>query len=206
MPAARSRRRSVAAAQSPNAPSTWTHALVRGRRVADRAEVLERAGVHVAGLRGDDRRQSGSRASSRSSSSGMTRPWSSQGTGRSASRPKPSTRTARSIVTWRSSGTTMRTGGAPCRPVLVDVPAAALEHRAARGHQAGDVRHLAAGREAERAAVGQPEELARPGARRPPRPARSRAARIAAGVLVPGDRQPVGGLRTGSTPPMTKPK
>ena len=52
---------------------------------------------------------------------------------------------ARSIVTWRSSLTSSRTRGAPCRPPRLGVPSGAGEHGVARGGQAGDVRLLAAG-------------------------------------------------------------
>ncbi len=46
----------LAAAHSPNAPSTCSQAPVPARGVGDRVERVERAGVDVAGLRADDRR------------------------------------------------------------------------------------------------------------------------------------------------------
>ena len=46
----------AAAAHSPNAPSTCTHAPAAWATVDRGGEVVERAGVHVAGLQRDDRR------------------------------------------------------------------------------------------------------------------------------------------------------
>ena len=55
-PATSSRRSRVAAAHSPNAPSTCTQAPCSCAAVDDLVERIERAGVHVARLRADDRR------------------------------------------------------------------------------------------------------------------------------------------------------
>ena len=82
----------------------------------------------------------------------------------------------------------------------------AAQHLVARGGEAGEVGHGAAGDEADRAAGGQAEQVDQPalgevldrGVRRRDRPE--------AGVLVPRADQPVGGQRRGWVPPMTKPK
>ena len=75
------------------------------------------------------------------------------------------------------------------------VPAPALQHRVARRREAGEVRHLAAGRERERRLARQVEQLL------DPRPGhflhhrRRRCHRKQARVPVPRGRQPVGGER-----------
>ena len=121
--------------------------VVAVRQVADRAEVLERARVHVAGLRRDDRRRRpGSRASSRSSSSRDDAPLVVAGHRPQAARARSRAAARRaSIVTWRSSGTTTRTGGAPCSPRSSTSQPWRSSTDVARDGEAGHVRHLAAG-------------------------------------------------------------
>ena len=88
MPSTRWRRRGLAAAHSPKAPSTCSHAPAAAQRRRSRQRV-KRAGVDVAGLGADDRRPVGSAAARRASASARMRPWSSAGTSSSAAVPRP---------------------------------------------------------------------------------------------------------------------
>ena len=89
--------------------------VVARARVGDRRlEVVERAGVDLAGLGADDRRVAVAASASAEqldphpalSSTGTTSPGA----------PIPRRRSARVSVTWRFSPTMTRSGGAPARP------------------------------------------------------------------------------------------
>ena len=132
--ATRWRSRGETAAQSPNAPSTCSHApcgLARHRR--SRRQRVERAGVHLARLRADDRRPV-SAASAVAQRVGA-QPSLRRRLRRPSGAPRPSRRSARSTVTCRFSPTSTRTRGAPARPSRADVPADRVEHVEARGRE-----------------------------------------------------------------------
>ena len=77
--------------------------------------------------------------------------------------------------------------------VGLDVPAGATQHLVARGRERREVRHMAAGHEADADVRGQPEQLERASA--PATSSTTDAGRrhdVEAGVLVPGRREPVG--------------
>ncbi len=85
-------------------------------------------------------------------------------------------------------------------PVLLDVPARALEHRVPRGRKAGDVRHLAARHEGERGAWRKPQEIHEPRTGDLFDHRGGRAADDEARVLVPRAGQPVGRERRRQRP------
>ena len=87
----------------------------RGRARRSRRSVSKAPVLTFAGLRAHDQR-SVVVGEDRPRASARMRPWSSAGTMRMASVPKPRKRTARSIVLWRCSPTTIATGGAPSSP------------------------------------------------------------------------------------------
>jgi hypothetical protein len=76
--------------------------------------------------------------------------------------------------------------------VGLDVPAGSGEHAMACGGKAREVGHLAPGRQAHPGVVGQAEEIQEPLADDLLRNRRRRADRVAAPILVPYRRQPVG--------------
>ena len=116
-PATRCASRGLAAAHSPNAPSTCSQApCARGSAAAIAASGSQAPGVDVAGLGADDRRAPSTPASTRASSSGRMRPCSSTGTRIGVSAPSPSMRSAVKIELCASSPTTTVTAGAPCSP------------------------------------------------------------------------------------------
>ena len=80
--------------------------------------------------------------------------------------------------------------------VAVDVPAGFGEHVLAGGRERGDVRHLAAGHERERCAVGDAEQLLQPRARDLLDDRCRWTGYVQAGVLIPGGGEPVGGERS----------
>ena len=128
------------------------------------------------------------------------RPASSTATGTSAAVPKPRIRAARSIVTWRSSLTSSRTRGAPCRP-----PASASQPTRPRTALRAAARQVTC-------ACWQP--VVRPNDAPAGSPSRSssqppatssttdggRRHRVAAGVLVPARDHHVGGERRRQRP------
>ena len=83
--------------------------------------------------------------------------------------------------------------GRPDEAVLLDVPARALEHGVAARSQAGEVRHLPAGDEADAGRRRQGEEVEEPPGGDLFDHGRGRPAGVEAGILVPRRRQPVGG-------------
>ena len=106
----------------------------------------------------------------------------------------------RSTVACRSAPTKTRTGGCTDQASVVEVPAGVGQHLLAAGGQAGEVRHRAAGDEADVGAGRQPEQLEQParGGLLGGHDARRREAQSA--VLVPGADHPVGGQRRGERP------
>ena len=179
-----------AAAHRPKAPSTWSHAPARSRRVRDLGKRVERAGVHLSGLRADDRRASAPRERGLERI-GSIRPWSSAASGVGA--PSPSSRSARSTVTWRFSPTSTRTrrrAGEPVAARRPSRPRSSTWNRAAAS--AGHVRHLCPGDEADRSL----EQGVRAARRATPRVTSSTTeadgpADVEARVLVPGGGEPV---------------
>ena len=115
--ATRGATRRARAAQNPNAPSTCSHAPARARRVGDRLDRIERAGVDVAGLRADDAGPVGCESAA-ASSSARIRPCSSVGTGAPARRPGPAAAARRRSCSGTSSLTKTSIGGAPKSPRL----------------------------------------------------------------------------------------
>ena len=89
---------------------------VLGRRVAHLVERVEGAAVDLAGLRAHDRRARRAAASAARSAAGRMLPSASVSTRTMLSVPRPSSRTARRRVTWRSALASRRTGGAPVSP------------------------------------------------------------------------------------------
>jgi hypothetical protein len=81
------------------------------------------------------------------------------------------------------------------KAVRLDVPPDVAQDRVSRRSQAGEVRHLASGDEADAAAGRQPEQLAHPPGGHLLGDRERRGGRVAAGVLIPGGGQPVGGDR-----------
>ena len=191
MPATSRRWRALAAANSPNAPSTWTQAPCSCAAAIASVERIERAGVHVA------------------------RP----GAPRSSARPAPCASAAAQGVRVdpallvdidRLRGTEAQV---PQRQVdgLVPlgsdehahpgragetagghVPAGAPQHVVACRGQAGEVRHRRSGDQADRALGGQTEQVQQPSADQIVRGAVRRGDGAQAAVLVPRAGQPVG--------------
>ena len=96
-------------------------------------------------------------------------------------------------MTWRSSPDDDADARRALEPVPREVPARPREHPVPRRRQGRHVRHLAAGHEAGRDAVGQPEQLPQPLERDLLDDAGTRRRSDQAGVLIPGRREPVGG-------------
>jgi len=114
-PATRCRWRGDAAAQRPNAPSTWNHAPTASAASAiaarsSQAPVLTLPACPLTIVGASERESTSGRSSAR------IRPWPSAGTVSICSEPSPRNRSARSTVTCRSSPTTTRSLGAPCSP------------------------------------------------------------------------------------------
>ncbi len=98
-------------------------------------------------------------ASACSSAAGARRPCSSVSSPIRLSEPRPSRRTARLTLPWRSRLVKMRIVGAPARPRSSTIPSGAFEHGVARGGEARDVGHLASGDEGEAGALRDAEQL-----------------------------------------------
>ena len=91
--------------------------LMPAGEIGDRVERIERAGVHVAGLRADDRRTTARAASAFASASRAScAPDRRRRRARPVARPTPSIRSAPTTDTCTSSPTMTRRRGAPCRP------------------------------------------------------------------------------------------
>ena len=118
-----------------------------------------------------------------------TAPVASVATGSTALAPRPSRRTARSIVACRSALAATRTGGAPCRPRRSTSQPAFGQHVAAGSSQADGVRALSAGHEAERGPRRQAEYLLQPSAGHLLDHRGSRGGDRIEGILVPACRQ-----------------
>ena len=108
-------------------------------------------------------------ASAVSSSAGSMRPWSSVG-----NEPNTLGAEAEHAAGDRDRHVRLLAGDHAHRrralqAVGLDVPAGVAQDRVARRRQAGEVRHLAARDEADAAAGREPEQVAHPAARRPPR-------------------------------------
>ena len=101
-------------------------------------------------------------SSARASASGSIAPFGPAATGSTAFAPRPSSRSARSIVACRSSPAMTRTAGAPFSPSRLDVPARTRQDAVARGREPGVVGALASDDEAERARLRQAERLLEP--------------------------------------------
>ena len=194
-PRTRWRRAGLAAAQRPNAPSTCTHApAVRASRQTSSSGsiapplTLPAWATTIAGSPGDA-------ASACASASARSAPPASTATGSTQPVPRPSRRSARSTVTWRSAPASTPHPRRPDQPVALDVVPHGGQHAMARRGEAGDVGHLATGDECERRALRQPEQRRQPasrdlldGGRRGRRVGQAR-------VLIPGGSEPVGGDR-----------
>ena len=206
-PRAAARRAGLAAAHRPKAPSTWHQAPC-----ARQASTISASGSNAPVLTSPACAQTiagpsplGERR--RAASGPASGPGRRRARAGSRSAPSPSMRQATVTVTCACSPAITRTSRRALQPVGLDVPAGVAQHRVAGRRQAGEVRHLAAGDEADAAARGQPEQLAHP-----------------AGRDLLGDRQRRGRRRsrrrsgprrrssqsaataTGSAPPMTNPK
>ena len=182
-----------AAAQSPNAPSTCSHAPCRVGGVGDRRQRVEGAGVHLAGLRADDRRPVASASASRSASA--THASLVVGGDDDRGAPSPSSRSARSTRDVHLRAGDARARAARRRARRARRPSRLGEHVLPRGRERGDVRHLAAGDERERRMRRQAEQIAQPAAGDLLDDGRRRAGDVEAGVLIPRRREPVGGER-----------
>ena len=173
----------------------------------DRPQRVERAGVHLAGLGADDAGPVERVERLLAARRPRMRPWSSAATGGSGWPPMPSSRSARSTVTWRRSPTITVIGGDPARPLARQVPARALQHRVARGRQRGHVRHLAAGGQGERGAGGSPSSSF---SQRPATSSTTEADRRhhpeAARIGPRSQASQSAASAAGSAPPVTKPK
>ena len=114
-PSVRWRKRGLAAAQSPNAPSMWSQAPS-----ASQASAISPSGSTAPVFTFPAWAQTivGPLPSARAarSASARIRPSPSAGTGSSAAVPSPSSRSERSIVTCRSPPASTRICGAPARP------------------------------------------------------------------------------------------
>ena len=138
--------RRAAAAQSPNAPSTWTHAPARAASSTIALEIVERAGVHLARLGADDRRTS---TASSAAASARRHP----ALARRPGRPPAELRRSRGAgARGRSSRGACRRrrrgAAAPRRGRAARGPSRRAVDAMPRRREAGDVRHLAAGHEA----------------------------------------------------------
>ena len=71
-------------------------------------------------------------------------------------------RQATGTVTCACSLAITRSSGRALEPIRLDVPAGVAQDRVARGREAGEVRHLAAGDEADAAVGRQAQQLAHP--------------------------------------------
>ena len=167
--------------------------------VRDRVEVLERAGVHLAGLGDDDRR-----AVRLGEDVGQERcPHASLVVDRDephlpGAEPQEAERAIDGDVALLARYDPK--AGAALEALLADAPPGALEHRVARDRERGRVRHLAARDEGERRRCREPEQLLDPragglfdngGRWREEEQTR---------VLIPCRDEPVGGQRGGKRP------
>ena len=116
-------------AQSPKAPSTWSHAPARLRGVAIASRSSNEPGVHLAGLSAHDRRPS--QLGERSASARAHAALAVGGDLDDCARPMPSRRSARSIVTWRFPPTPTRSA-VPGSPSSTSQPARASIRAAPR--------------------------------------------------------------------------
>src|SRR6266550_470374 len=112
-PPMRCARAGAAAAQSPNAPSTCTQAPA-----AFACGMILSAGSNAPVLTLPACRQTSVLSSSGGSASARILPWPSTGTRITRSRPRPTSISALSTLTWTSSPTTTLIGGAPNRPCV----------------------------------------------------------------------------------------
>ena len=108
--------RGLAAAQRPNAPSTCTHAsfAFAAPPIASKSShapvfTLPACAQTIVG-------PGSSAVSASASAAASIAPFASAGISTIAASPRPSRRSDRSIVPWRSAPASTRTGGAPCRP------------------------------------------------------------------------------------------
>ena len=162
----------------------------------DRLEVVERAGVHLAGLRADDQRLPGAGEDAfeelgahpalvvdrHDELLGPTDPEQPQRAGQ------------RHVALLADDDPERRRAG---ETLLAEVVADPLVHGLTGGGERGDVRHLAAGHERERGVRRQPEQLEHPAARhRLERRDGGRRLREP-GVLIPGRDEPVRRERRG---------
>ena len=196
--------RGARAAQSPNAPSTCSHAP---ERLARRPRSRGSRRTSRCSPRRPGRRRSSARRSRRGRARGAPRrirPSSSVGTSRDLRGTDPEVGGARGRrSTWRLLARRRpRAAARPARPCSPTLQPARVEHRVARDREAGRVRHLAAGDEGERRVAREPEQLL------DPRPGEFSSTTAAvgvedeqAGVLVPRRDEPVGGQRGGKRPP-----
>ena len=79
------------------------------------------------------------------------------------------------------------------KAIRLDIPARVPEHGVASGREAGEVRHLTAGDEPDPVLRRQAEDLTDPAAGHLLGHRERRCRRVAAGVLVPGREEPIGG-------------
>ena len=188
-PATRWRKRGLARGPEPERAVDVQPGAGALRRVGDLVERVERAGVDVA--RPARRRSSARRRRSarRASASARIRPCSSAATRSICAVPMPEE--AQRAVDRDVPLARRRGRGAAARPGgrRVRVPAGRREHVVPRGGERGHVRHLAAGDEAGRDAVGQAEQLGEPRERDLLDDRGARPADEEAGVLIPGRRR-----------------
>ena len=168
----RGRRRRPGAAATGSPPPTGRTRRRRAatrrtsRSVGDLAERVERAAVHVARLRADDRRALAVRQRLRQRLRPASGPRRRPGSARGAPRPEVAQRQVdRRVRLLAGEHAHPRRA---LQAVALDVPAGALQHRVPRRRKAGEVRHLGAGGEAERRRP--PAARAARPARRPPPP------------------------------------
>ena len=76
--------------------------------------------------------------------------------------PRPSIRSARSIVPWRFAPTTTRIARRARQPVALDVPAGLREHVLARRGERREVRHLPPVTKPNEACAGRPSSSIEP--------------------------------------------
>ncbi len=193
MPSAMPRREGAAAAQSPNAPSTWIQAS--GFELADDRDALpqrvERAAVHVAGLQTDDRRAVNRRdgfAKRRRQDPALVVHVNPS----DASRTQPihPDRVEQRDVRVRA-GHDRDLGRPALQTQSLDIPAGPRQHLVTTDGDAHEIGHRPAGHEADGRAGRQPEQLDEPLAGDALHDGRRRRRDRRRRILVPDGRQPV---------------
>ena len=192
-PSTRCAKRGLAAAHRPNAPSTCSQAPAASAASAIASKASHDAGVHLAGLRADDRRARHRRRAPRASAS-ATHPALVVGGIRSIEPvPRPMKRSARGNVECAFSPAKTRIGGAPVRPFSsTSQPTSASTWLRAAAIAVACAIWVPVTNANDRAR-GMPQQVGEPLAGDLLRDRRRRAGDVQARVLVPGRGQPVGG-------------